>query len=51
MEAYASYALRVKTFISIANRMSASRDLGSATEPLPVDQGLERLAQAEAPRS
>ena len=30
MEAYASYALTVKTFILIANRISASRNLGSS---------------------
>lgn len=51
MQAYASYALTVKTLILIANRISASRDLGSEAQPLPVDQGLERLAQAEIDRA
>ena len=38
MEAYASYALTVKTFIVIANRISAGRDLGSIGlyAPCPV---------------
>jgi len=51
MQAYAGYALTVKTFILIANRISASRNLGSSTQPLPADQGLEKLAQAEIDRA
>jgi hypothetical protein len=51
MEAYAGYALTVKTFIVIANRIRAGRDLGSSTQPLQADQGLEKLAEAEIDRA
>ena len=51
MQAYSNYALILKKFILIANRINASRDLGSATQPLPVDEGLEKLAQAEIDRA
>ena len=51
MEAYASYALTVKKLFLIANRICAGRDLGSSAQPLPVDEGLEKLAQAEIDRA
>jgi hypothetical protein len=51
MQAYASYALTVKTLILVANRISASLDLGSSTQPLSEDEGLEKLAQAEMDRA
>jgi hypothetical protein len=51
MDAYASYALTVKTFILIASRISASRDLGPKAQPLPIEENLEKLAQAEIGRA
>jgi hypothetical protein len=51
MDAYASYALTVKTFILIASRISASRDLGPKAQPLPREENLEKLAQAEIDRA
>jgi hypothetical protein len=51
MEAYASYGLTVKRLILIANRLSAGRNLGPKAQPLPMDEGLEQLAQAELDRA
>ena len=51
MEAYGTYALTVKAFIVIANGISAGHDLGSSTQPLSADQGIEKLAQAEIDRA
>jgi hypothetical protein len=50
LDAYAGYANTVKTFIHVANRVSAARGVATAAQPIAVDEGLEQLAQAEAER-
>jgi hypothetical protein len=47
LDAYAGYANAVKTFILIANRVSAARGIGTAAQPVAIEEGLEQLAEAE----
>lgn len=46
LEAYISFADAVKEVIQISQRMVANRGLGTST-PIPLDEGLELLAEAE----
>jgi hypothetical protein len=51
METYAAYGLSVKTYVQLAKRICASQGLTARVVPLPLDEGLERLADAEQDRS
>jgi hypothetical protein len=45
-----AYANSIKSLTLIANRLCALRGLGSLAQPIPEDEGLTRLAEAETRR-
>jgi len=50
-DAYAEYAFAVKSVISLAVRIAAHRGAHSTGEPLPPDEGVGLLAEAEHERA
>jgi hypothetical protein len=51
METYAAYGHAIKAHTQLASWVCAFRGLGSVAQPLPLDEGLRRLADAEETRA
>jgi hypothetical protein len=51
LDTYASYANTLKHQINLAQRIGAARGFQHAVDPLPPDEGIPQLAEAEARRA